>query len=324
MATVSIVVPVYKAETFLTRCVDSILSQSFTDFELILVDDGSPDNSGKICDQYAIKDERIKVLHKANGGASSARNLGIENAVGEFLMFVDADDTIEKGYLENLLEHRSAQMVVGGFRRTGARNDIVECKEDRLINISSDLGEVWNVDPANFLYWYPWGKLFRLDVVMHNNICFNENLFYSEDFCFVMEYMSHIENFELVKAHDYIFKVENVARGLKYNMSAKQLMIHFEQHEKIFNSLGKKCNSSFEKVRSHIYKRLFNCFWTYLCVTKNKDHNFQIKNFFSWEYSKELMTYAFCNKWSKRRVVFTIVNLFPWLSNPIFKLIKKY
>ena len=89
---ISIIVPVYNVEKYLKRCIDSILNQSFTDFELILVDDGSTDNSGEIIDEYAIKDERIKVIHKENGGLSSARNVGIEYSKGNYIAFVDSDD----------------------------------------------------------------------------------------------------------------------------------------------------------------------------------------------------------------------------------------
>jgi len=100
---ISVIVPVYKVEQYIHRCIDSILSQSFTDFELILVDDGSPDNCGKICDEYAQKDSRIRVFHKSNGGVSSARNLGLDNAKGEWIAFIDSDDFVENEYLEELL-----------------------------------------------------------------------------------------------------------------------------------------------------------------------------------------------------------------------------
>ncbi|KAF3371822.1 glycosyl transferase family 2, partial [Enterococcus faecium] len=92
MCEISIIVPVYKVEKYLRKCVDSILAQTFTDFEVILVDDGSPDNSGKICDEYAEKDNRVRVIHKENGGLSSARNAGIDVARGKYLGFVDSDD----------------------------------------------------------------------------------------------------------------------------------------------------------------------------------------------------------------------------------------
>ena len=102
MPIIRIIIPVYKAEGHLHRCVDSILAQSFTDFELLLVDDGSPDGSGKICDEYAAKDSRVKVLHKQNGGVSSARQTGIENAAGEYTIHADPDDWIEPTMLEEL------------------------------------------------------------------------------------------------------------------------------------------------------------------------------------------------------------------------------
>lgn len=96
MPNISVVVPVFNAEKYLSECIDSILSQTFTDFELLLINDGSKDNSGAICDEYAHKDYRVKVFHKENGGVSSARNLGLENAKGEWIAFVDSDDWIDK------------------------------------------------------------------------------------------------------------------------------------------------------------------------------------------------------------------------------------
>lgn len=99
MPKVSIIVPVYKAEKYLNRCIDSILAQTFTDWELLLIDDGSTDRSGDICDEYAKKDTRIRVFHKENGGVSSARNLGLDSAQGEWVTFIDADDYILPDFL---------------------------------------------------------------------------------------------------------------------------------------------------------------------------------------------------------------------------------
>lgn len=115
MTAISIVVPIFKVERYLNQCLDSILVQTFTDFELILVDDGSPDQCGEICDRYAEKDNRIKVIHKPNGGVSSARNAGINIAKGEYLAFVDPDDTIEPQMYETLIQmalKHEADMVV--------------------------------------------------------------------------------------------------------------------------------------------------------------------------------------------------------------------
>ncbi len=132
---ISIIVPVFKAEAYLSRCVDSILAQTFTDFELWLVDDGSPDSSGRICDDYAAKDARIHVVHKKNGGASDARNVGMEKATGAFIGFVDSDDVIEP---------RMYELLHGEALEKGA--EIVECLLDKY----DDVGEIQKYDGAAF------------------------------------------------------------------------------------------------------------------------------------------------------------------------------
>ena len=113
---ISIIVPVYNTEKYLRRCIDSVLAQTYQDFELLLIDDGSKDSSGAICDEYAAQDARVRVFHKENGGVSSARNVGLDNARGEWITFVDADDWIESDMLELLLrkgEETGADIVMG-------------------------------------------------------------------------------------------------------------------------------------------------------------------------------------------------------------------
>ena len=118
MPEISIIVPVYKVEKYLRHCVDSILAQTFTDFELLLIDDGSPDNSGAICDEYAEKDNRVRVFHKENGGVSSARNLGLDNARGTYIMFCDSDDYVADNWAEKLYEfmnYNEANLSICGY-----------------------------------------------------------------------------------------------------------------------------------------------------------------------------------------------------------------
>ena len=112
---ISIIVPVYNAEKYLRRCIDSILSQSFTDFELILIDDGSTDLSPQICDEYASRDNRIKLIYKKNAGVSAARNDGLDIAQGEFITFVDSDDWVDERYLECLYKNKKYNYVIGTF-----------------------------------------------------------------------------------------------------------------------------------------------------------------------------------------------------------------
>lgn len=134
MVETSIIIPVYNSEKYLDRCIQSILNQNYDNFEVLLIDDGSSDNSGNICDRYAEKDARIKVIHKENGGQSSARNIGLENAKGEFVGFVDSDDWIEPKtleYLINLLNENSADIANIRCRMTREKD---EKGNDSVIN----------------------------------------------------------------------------------------------------------------------------------------------------------------------------------------------
>ena len=120
---ISIIIPVYNVEKFLPQCIDSILAQTYKDFELILVDDGSPDGSPAICDSYAQRDERVRVIHQKNAGVSAARNNGIEHAKSEWISFVDSDDWVEPSYIEDFhLDEDDADMIVQGLEYYDNRN----------------------------------------------------------------------------------------------------------------------------------------------------------------------------------------------------------
>ena len=117
---ISVIVPIYKVESYLRQCVDSILNQTYTNLEVILVDDGSPDNCGAICDEYAAKDARVKVIHKPNGGLSDARNAGLKIATGDYYYFVDSDDMLPAYSIKtmyDLMHQHNGDMVIGGFER---------------------------------------------------------------------------------------------------------------------------------------------------------------------------------------------------------------
>ena len=117
---ISIIVPVYNTEKYLDRCIQSILSQTYTDFELLLINDGSTDSSGAICDKYAEQDSRVRVFHKENGGVSSARNVGLDNAKGEWVTFCDSDDWVENCWLDTFVENsENTDLVVQGFNNVG-------------------------------------------------------------------------------------------------------------------------------------------------------------------------------------------------------------
>lgn len=164
MAKISVVVPVYKVECYLHRCVDSILHQSFPDFDLILVDDGSPDNCGAICDDYAAKDNRVHVIHQKNGGLSAARNSGIDwsfaNSSSQWLAFIDSDDWIHKDYLKLLLtaaEELDAGVAMGDYHWTSEY-----CEDEDLSNARPIPMEPERAMAEYYAFCTPaWGKIFR-------------------------------------------------------------------------------------------------------------------------------------------------------------------
>lgn len=143
---ISVIVPVYKVEPYLRKCLDSIVGQTYQNLEIILVDDGSPDGCGPICDEYAARDGRIKVIHKKNGGVSSARNAGLDAAAGDWIAWVDPDDWIEKDMFQYLWEgalRRRADAAVCGMRMTGARSPLVSAyREERVFDRPQALGEL--------------------------------------------------------------------------------------------------------------------------------------------------------------------------------------
>ena len=166
---ISVIVPVYKVEPYLRRCVDSILAQSYTNLEIILVDDGSPDNCPAICDEYAAKDDRVRVIHKPNGGLSDARNAGLDIATGEWLSFIDSDDWIESSMYEILIKNANkhdAQISIGGVldelmteygiivRKTTAGESITTESREKLDAIRHFLTHSWSA----------WDKIYRREV----------------------------------------------------------------------------------------------------------------------------------------------------------------
>ena len=166
MAEISIIVPVYQVEKYIRQCIDSILAQTFTDFELILVDDGSKDNSGKICDEYAEKDKRIRVIHKENGGLSDARNKGLDNAAGKYFMFVDGDDYIAPNMAEclhNSILKADADIAACNYRyifESDGEKDFATENKAEVLNSNEIFYNRKN--ERNYGFWtVAWNKLYK-------------------------------------------------------------------------------------------------------------------------------------------------------------------
>ena len=185
MAEVSIIVPVYQVEKYIRQCVDSILAQTFTDFELILVDDGSKDKSGQICDEYARMDKRVKVIHKENGGAADTRNRGMDQAVGNYVMFVDSDDYIAPTMLECLYRN-----MLNENADIAACNYLYFYENDRqkdfATNVKSEVltgAEIfyYRKNERNYGFWtVVWNKLMKRQTV--GKVRFRSGKYYEDEF----------------------------------------------------------------------------------------------------------------------------------------------
>lgn len=164
MIVISVIVPVYKVEKYLERCITSILNQTFNDFELILIDDGSPDLCGRICDKWAQLDNRIKVIHKNNGGLSSARNAGLDIASAEYVIFVDSDDWIPEDALEYLytfITRTNADFVIAGNKReVKYQSEYQSCFTESVINQKDFLTKFFKIKSQENVQ-YAWAKLYR-------------------------------------------------------------------------------------------------------------------------------------------------------------------
>jgi len=236
---ISVIVPVYKAEAYLRCCVDSLLAQTFRDFEILLIDDGSPDKSGEICDEYARQDGRIKALHKKNGGVSSARNVGIEHAQGEWITFVDADDYVKSAYLTDfgladLKANDKSVLIYQGisYWKSGVTSPHFHYQEDD----SRQSGD--SIIERNMLFMdgCPVGKLFRKDVLTSNNIKFDIALSLHEDHVFVFNCFLHTQRIITREAQNYLYRIDYNPDSLTQRaldseglIRAGKLLIHYNQ-----------------------------------------------------------------------------------------------
>lgn len=207
MPTITVIVPVYNTEKYLYRCIDSILAQTFTNFELLLIDDGSNDASGQICDEYTTKDNRVRVFHKKNGGVSSARNLGLDNAIGKYIMFVDSDDYMMPGMLEvmlSALESKKADLVVCGTMETGGGYWRPVADVDYSIN---QLNDHFVTLLHTELLSPPWNKILKKKII--GNIRFSEDISFGEDLLFNIQYLKKCETISFIKEAPFYHEKEN-------------------------------------------------------------------------------------------------------------------
>ncbi len=262
---VSIIVPVYNAKDVLARCVDSILDQSYTFWELLLIDDGSPDKSGLLCDEYAQKDNRIKVFHTTNGGVSKARNFGISKAQHSWIAFVDADDTISTNYLEYMVNKVcGADLVFVGTQEINHNGAVYKEKLLKNPTERSLLEQYFNSGFARSV----WGKLFRKNIIEHNQIYFDEHIKYGEDSDFTFHYLRYTEKIKYVNASLYQYYIPPFTHN-KYHNSLNDILYAYQALKNRINILKTEkrlnCKIQLEKINT-------NFAWSYLCILYMPNH----------------------------------------------------
>lgn len=271
MPLISVIVPVYNVERVLHFCIDSIIAQSYKDFELILVNDGSADNSGEICDQYAERDKRISVIHKENGGVSSARNVGIKKSKGEYICFIDADDYVEQSYLMDLIQYKEEnpkfdniwcgfQTVDNYVNANTLQKNVYNSKEQKSVvskNQIMDLHEKW-LDSG------PVCKLYSRKLIIDNQLSFIETLSLGEDLSFNFQYLD-ITDSDILLINKCLYNYYYVNSS---SLSSKFYDNLFEIYKKINNTMY-NCLRRWECNEEQMTKYYNACFYKYEVVLDN-------------------------------------------------------
>jgi len=229
MPQISVIIPVYNAEKYLQRCVESLITQTYKDFELILINDGSKDNSLSICNELKAKYDFIQVIDKPNGGASSARNAGLDVAKGKYVCFVDSDDWCEPEYLQtlyNLITKNDYDLSMIGI-------NYIQNNVSSKLNIYSDTKIITDKEKLNLLQagcfcnrltdfgtdtigmGTPWDKLYKLEIINSNKLRFNTNIKVGEDKYFIWNYFKYIDTFiySPENLYNYVFYTDSLSRG---------------------------------------------------------------------------------------------------------------
>lgn len=258
---VSIIIPVYNAEKTIRRCVDSALNQEYKETELLLVDDGSTDLSGRICDEYAGKDPRVCVIHKENTGVSDTRNLAVDRARGTYLQLLDSDDWISSdatSLMVRAAEESGCDMVISDFYRVvGERVSHKGDIEPGGLLTREEFAGFMMEKPADFYYGVLWNKLFRRDLVEENGLRMDKTISWCEDFMFNLEYIRHTKTIYALHVPIYYYvktKGSLASQGLSLTKTIKMKSMVFSYYHDFYKSV--LTEEDYEKNRLSVYRFL--------------------------------------------------------------------
>lgn len=260
---VSVIVPVYNAEQTLRRCVASILEQQFTDLELLLVDDGSTDASGEICDEFAARDARVTVLHQENAGVSAARNHALDQANGTYLQFLDSDDWITPDATRSLVraaETHHCDLVIADFyrvvgERLSRKGDI---DGDGLLTREEYAAHMME-NPADFYYGVLWNKLYRRELVERYQLRMDPDISWCEDFLFNLEYIRRADRFYALSVPIYYYvktRGSLASQSLSISKTVKMKLMIFESYHQFYKDVLDE--EGYDRCRAKVYRFLLD------------------------------------------------------------------
>lgn len=254
MEKISIIVPIYNAEKTINRCIDSLLKQTYKNIEIILINDGSIDNSLLICKNYAAKDKRVVVINKSNGGVSSARNAGIVKVSGNYIMFCDSDDYVYDNWCEEMYKmYKDNYLIMCGYNMIKDKK-IINSIIPKSISKIVDKNKVMELE--NYGFFSPFNKLYNAKIIKNNNIYFDSNLNFGEDLIFNLSYLMHIsKGVLLVDKALYAYDVtndESLSKVFTINL-IDQIYYFYKQVKELMKKIG--INDIYQEkiLHNHVY-----------------------------------------------------------------------
>lgn len=235
MKKVSIIVPVYNVENYISHCIESLINQTYKNIEIILIDDGSTDLSGKICDDYAKKDTRVNVIHKENSGVSSTRNLGVKLSTGYYIMFVDSDDYVKKDFVKKMVSniHNNDMCVCGYIEQyINKSKNFKLCEEYSIIHNQKAIDLIF-IDQS--FGGYLWNKIFLSEIIKKNGLEFNSKVHMCEDVLFVIQYLVNCNKVKCIFDELYFYKMRK--SSMVWNIKSKKYQSMFLAYDKMIKIL---------------------------------------------------------------------------------------